>query len=78
MSTDLPARVGRNIKTARLAAGLTQGQLAEKVGATSLMAVSRWENGTHKPADYFLLKLSLVLGHEPAWFYMDHDAQVAA
>ena len=38
------------------------------------MAVSRWENGTHKPADEFLLKLSTVSGHEPAWFYTDHES----
>lgn len=37
------------------------------------MAVSRWETGTHKPSDEFLVKLSAVLGHEPAWFYTDHD-----
>jgi transcriptional regulator with XRE-family HTH domain len=52
---------------------MTQVQLAAKVGVTSFMAVSRWENGTHKPADEFLLKLSAVFGYEPAWFYTDHD-----
>lgn len=56
---------------------MTQGELATAVGVTSLMAVSRWENGAHKPSDRFLVELSAVLGHEPAWFFTDHD-QVAA
>ncbi len=79
MSTiDLAARVGQNIRAARKAADLTQSELAAKIGATSLMAVSRWETGTNKPSDEFLLQLSRVLGREPAWFYTDHATQSAA
>ena len=73
-SIDLAARVGRNVRAARLAAGLTQSQLAMRVGATSLMTVSRWETGTNKPGDEFLLRLSAVLSRDPAWFYTDHEA----
>ena len=76
--TDLAAIVGRNIRVARLAAGLTQGQLAERVGATSLMAVSRWETGMHRPGDAFLIKLATELGREVAWFYTRHDDEPVA
>lgn len=72
-SSDLAAIVGQNVRKARDAAGLTQSQLAAEVGATSLMAVSRWENGTHKPNDAFLVRLSQVLGHSVAWFYTEHE-----
>lgn len=64
--------VGSNIRRARMSAGLTQGQLARRIGASSLMAVSRWENGTHKPGDGFLVALGRELGHDLAWFYTDH------
>lgn len=72
---DIAAIVGRNIRSARLAAGLTQGALADRIGATSLMAVSRWETGTHKPGDAFLLALGRELGRDFAWFYTDHSAR---
>ena len=35
------------LKTARLLAGLTQQQLADRMGVTRL-TVSNWENGKHK------------------------------
>lgn len=74
MSTNgLSVTIGQNIRRARLAAGLTQNQLAAAIGASSLMAVSRWETGTHRPSDVFLVQLSAVLGHDPAWFYTDHE-----
>ncbi|MGN0773498.1 MAG: helix-turn-helix transcriptional regulator [Candidatus Ventricola sp.] len=44
----------------RIARGLTQGQLAEKVGCRQ-KDISRWESGT-KPGAAYLLKLSSALG----------------
>jgi len=45
---------------ARLDAGLTQQQLAERLGTTQ-SAVARWENGTTAPRLDTLLKLADVL-----------------
>jgi transcriptional regulator with XRE-family HTH domain len=71
-TTDLAASVGDNIRTARKDAGLTQVQLAERVGVTSFMAISRWERGEHKPSDEFLLRLAAALDRDLPWFYTDH------
>ena len=57
---------------------MTQTQLATAVGASSLMAVSRWETGTHKPSDVFLVRLSAILGRDPAWFYTEPEPKAAA
>ena len=43
------------IATARLAAGLTQAQLAEAVGCSE-HAINRWENGQSAPKGQNLLK----------------------
>lgn len=47
----------------RIAAGLTQTQLAEKLGVTQL-TVSRWENDVRAPRRSTLYKLAEVLGCE--------------
>ncbi len=48
------------IKTARKAAGLTQCQLAEKLGV-SQAAVAQWENGITHPSYSILRPLANVL-----------------
>ena len=45
----------------RLARGLTQGQLADKVGVTP-SAVSFWESGTTLPSPEMYPKLARILG----------------
>jgi transcriptional regulator with XRE-family HTH domain len=40
--------IGAKIKTMRLAASMTQEQLANKLGV-SAQAVSKWESGTNMP-----------------------------
>lgn len=75
---NLAALIGSNIRSARLASGLTQGQLAAKVGLTSFMGVSRWETGRGQPSSHALVRLSEVLHRDIAWFYADHDAEQAA
>ncbi|MEN9805957.1 MAG: helix-turn-helix protein, partial [Pseudomonadota bacterium] len=42
--SELAARIGAHARAARVAAGLTQEQLAERVGVQAA-AVSRFENG---------------------------------
>lgn len=49
------------ITAARMAAGLTQGQLAEKIGCTQ-KDVSRWERGVYSPRIDVLVKMADVLG----------------
>lgn len=53
--------MGEKLKAARLAAGLTQGQLAEKVGCQQ-RDVSRWENGSREPLASTLKKLAQAIG----------------
>ena len=52
------------IATARIAAGLTQVQLAEMIGC-SVIAITRWENGQFAPKGQNLLKLAAALKCEP-------------
>ena len=47
----------------RLAAGLTQTQLAQKLGVTQL-TITRWEHGARNPRRTMLYKLAEVLGCE--------------
>lgn len=49
------------ITRARMAAGMTQGQLAQAIGQTQ-NDVSRWERGMHQPRTDVLLKIAGVLG----------------
>ena len=49
------------ITAARMAAGLTQGQLAEAIGCTQ-KDVSRWERGVYSPRVDVLVKMAGVLG----------------
>lgn len=77
-ATPLAALVGRNIRRARRYADLTQGELAAQVGVSSLMAISRWERGEHRPSDESLVKLSQILGRDIAWFYAEHEVDLEA
>ena len=52
--------MGEKLRAARRAAGLTQGQLAEKVGCQQ-RDISRWENGQREPMASTLKKLALAL-----------------
>jgi transcriptional regulator with XRE-family HTH domain len=53
--------IGENIKAARLAAGMTQKELAEKIGVP-YQSVQRWEKGAFKPSLDNLIKLAAALG----------------
>ena len=52
--------MGEKLRAARLAAGMTQGQLAEKVGCHQ-KDISRWENGQREPVASTLKKLAQAL-----------------
>lgn len=53
--------IGENIKAARLAAGMTQKELAAKVGVP-YQSIQRWEKCIFNPNIDNLLKLSTALG----------------
>ncbi len=57
--------VGYLILKARAATGLTQAQLAKKVG-TSQSMVARWESGAQVPSVRTLMKVAKATGYELA------------
>jgi transcriptional regulator with XRE-family HTH domain len=73
---DLRATIATNIRAARLAADLTQAQLAAVLGIES-MAVSKWERGRHAPSGSNLLALAEHLHQPVSWFYTEHTRKAA-
>lgn len=69
--------VGRNIRAHRKAAGLTQHDLAVKLGRGDAMTVSRWERGEHKPGDEYLCALADLFGCAPGDFFVDQERSAA-
>jgi transcriptional regulator with XRE-family HTH domain len=61
-----------NLRAARHAAGLSQERLARRIDV-GLRAVQGWEHSQTMPRTRALRALSDELGHEPAWFYTDHE-----
>lgn len=57
--------VGYLILKARAAAGLTQTQLAKKIGSSQPM-VARWESGAQVPSVRTLVKVAQATGYELA------------
>lgn len=53
--------MGEKLKAARKAAGMSQADLAEKVGCRQ-KDISRWESGLHEPGALTLKKMAQVLG----------------
>ena len=62
---------GQLIKAARIKAGLTQGQLADKLNI-SFVNISQWENGARNPKIETLKKIADALGVE-VWELADFD-----
>lgn len=59
-ANDLAARLSRNIATRRRALGLTQAQVAERLGVDT-ETLSRFERGKHLPSLLTLERLSALL-----------------
>jgi transcriptional regulator with XRE-family HTH domain len=53
--------MGTHLKSAREAAGLSQGQLAYRIGVTA-QAISGWESGRSNPHTDRLAKIAKILG----------------
>lgn len=52
--------IGNNIKAARLAAGLTQKELAAKIDVP-YQYIQRWEYNKHIPSTEYIFKLATAL-----------------
>jgi transcriptional regulator with XRE-family HTH domain len=63
-----------NVRAARIAAGLTQEQLA-RAANVSLRTVLTWERSEIRglPIDENLCALAEALGKDPAWFIERHE-----
>lgn len=59
--------IAERIRQARLAADLTQEQLADKVGMTK-QVISKYENGKSEPNASVIMKLAQALSQEPGYF----------
>lgn len=61
-------KIGEKIRTARQRIGMTQSELARKVGVSSPTVVSQWEHGADHPRGENLVKLTSILSLPPDWF----------
>ena len=61
--------VGIEIKNARLAVGITQAELARRLGVTP-QAISQYERGEKKPKIETIKKIADALG--VSWFHLSH------
>jgi transcriptional regulator with XRE-family HTH domain len=65
--TDVDQRVGRRIKERRLALGLSQERLSERVGVTH-QQLQRYEYGLIRMSVYRLVAISKAVDVSPAYF----------
>jgi len=54
------------LKKARLAARMTQGDIAKKLGVTYQM-IQQYENGYRVPKDETIYELCVILNADPEW-----------
>lgn len=66
------ANMGERIRKARRAAGLTQDELAERVGVRA-GTILRWENGHQEPRGRRLQAIADATGKSVAWLQTGHD-----
>lgn len=76
MASQVTNRIGANLRAARKRSGLTQRQLAERIGTDSFQ-VSRWERGANRPQDETLHALAGALGLDLADFYAEPMGRAA-
>jgi transcriptional regulator with XRE-family HTH domain len=65
--------VGRNIRIARLRAGLTQNDLAIELSIAGGMTVSNWERGVALPSAGNLMALAELFSCNLASFYAEEE-----
>lgn len=65
--------VAINLRAAQAEAGLTTEALARELDS-SVRTVQRWRLSEGEPSGEYLVKLAVVLGREPGWFYSEPQA----
>lgn len=74
MATMSPTRFSpRRMKQARLAAGMTQSQLARAISKSELN-VGRWERGQHEPRGESVAAIAAATGKEIGFFYSEEGS----
>lgn len=63
--------IPNNLKEYRLKAGLTQKQVALKLGFTNEVAISHWEQGKNIPNLINLFKLGIIYSTDVNKFYLN-------
>lgn len=69
--------IGPRIAEARHAVGITQEELASRIGATQ-RAVQSWEIGARHPRLDSLRSLATALDRDISWFYAEPDSKATA
>lgn len=69
--------IGGRIKTARKKVGITQGELAKRVGV-SLQTLNKYEKGHRTPDARLLGAIAKELGCDPGWLLSGEDKTYAA
>ena len=69
--------IGARIKTARKKVGITQGELAKRVGV-SLQTLNKYEKGHRTPDARLLGAIAKELGCDPGWLLSGEDKTYAA
>lgn len=68
--------LGEKIKKARCLAGLTQEDLANKVGLTGKMVISRFENGARRPDFETVVRIAEATNCPLLWFASKEEEPV--
>lgn len=76
-ATSMDKAVGRNIRSARLARGLSQSSLAEKLGIT-FQQVQKYEKGVNRVGSGRLFEIGSILGVPVTSFFEQANAPPAA
>ncbi len=73
----MPVFFGEKIRNARKTLGLTQRQLADRLGVSNT-TISNWEKGLSRPDADLIQELCRVLGLQPNDFYGTNENQAPA
>lgn len=72
---NLEAHVGKQLRAARLAKGLSQGDLADAIGVT-FQQIQKYESGLNRISAGKLYRFSLILKEPLHYFFSDLDEKL--